>query len=244
VTLRLRREPGAPPVSAAAGRRRDPWRAGFFVALALALLGAAAWAVFGPILLVVRHQEVTGNHLVPAAEVVAAAGIRPGTPLVSVDTAAAARRVEQIAQVLTATVSRSWPDAVVISVRERIPALAVPAGGGFALIDGDGVTVGWAARRPAALPVLKSPPAQLHGNSGIRAAVTVLGKLPRPLRQLIQAVSAPAPATVTFWLRGGTIVLWGGAGQTPAKAAELSVLLRTGARYYDVSDPAAAVTQG
>jgi len=39
-------------------------------------------------------------------------------------------------------------------------------------------------------------------------------------------------------------VLWGGAGQSARKAAELSVLLRTHARYYDVSDPGTAVTQG
>ncbi len=227
-----------------AGRGRDPWRAGFFVVLVLAVLGVSAWALLGPSVLVVRHEEVSGNHLVPAAEIVSAAGIRLGTPLASVDTTGAARRVEQIDQVLTATVTRSWPDAIEISVHERTPALAVRSGPGFALVDGHGVTVRWSARRPAGLPLLTSPPARLRGSAVVRAAVTVLGQLPRGLRWLIVAVSAPGPDALTFWLRGGATVMWGGPGQTAAKAAELTVLLPTGARYYDLSDPATAVTQG
>ena len=129
---------------------RDPWRTAFFGVLALAIAGGAAWALLGSSLLVVRHEQVTGNRLVPVAKVLAAAGIRRGTPLASVNTTAAARRVEQIAQVRSARVTRSFPDTVVISVRERTPSLAVRAAGGYALTDGSGVTIRWSARkRPA-----------------------------------------------------------------------------------------------
>jgi cell division protein FtsQ len=225
-------------------RRRDPWRTAFFGVLTVAILACAGWALLGSSLLVVRHEEVTGNKLVSAAEVLAAAGIRPGTPLASVNTSAAAARVEQITQVLTATVSRSWPNTVVIVVRERTPALAVARGGRFALVDGSGVTVRWSQRRPPGLPLLRQPPARLRGNAGVRAAVAVIERLPRRIRRLVRSVSAPTPDAVTLALRGGVTVAWGSAQQSTLKAADLAVLLRTTARYVDVSDPHAAVTQG
>jgi cell division protein FtsQ len=241
--------PGAPARARAAGRtrarsRHDPWRTGFFGVLVLAILAGAGWALLGSSLLVVRHEEVTGNRDLGTSAVLAAAAIRPGTPMASLNTGDAARRVEQIAQVLTATVSRSWPDTVVITVRMRTPALAVASGGQFALIDGSGVTVRLSQRRPAGMPLLTQPPAQLRGSGGVRAAVTILARLPRRLRRLIESVSAQSANAVTFVLRGGITVVWGGQGQDAAKAAELTVLMRTGAHYYDVSDPVTAVTQG
>jgi cell division protein FtsQ len=227
------------------GRRgRDPWRAAFFGVLILAILGGGAWALLGSSLLVVRHQEVTGNRLVAAAEVVAAAGIRDGTPLASVNTAAAARRVDQISQILSATVSRSWPDTIVISVRERTPVLAVASDGGFALIDRTGVGVRWSRHRPAALPLFDPPPGQLRGSPAVAAAAAVLRLLPARLRARLAAIAAPSAQRVTLQLRGGITVLWGTASQSKTKAQEVIALLRTGARYYDVSDPTTAVTQG
>jgi cell division protein FtsQ len=223
---------------------RDPWRTAFYGVLALAIAGGAAWALLGSSLLVVRHEQVTGNRLVPAAKVLAAAGIRRGTPLASVNTTAAAHRVEQIAQVRSARVTRSFPDTVVISVRERTPSLAVRAAGGYALIDGSGVTIRWSARKPAGLPVLRQPPGQLRGDPGVRAAAAVLARLPHHLRTLVVAVSAPTATTVTLTLRSGVTVLWGSPAKDSVKAAEVTVLLRTHARYLDVSDPATAVTHG
>ena len=221
---------------------RDPWRTAFFAVLALAIVGGAAWALLGSSLLVVRHEQVTGNRLVPAAKVLAAAGIRRGTPLASVNTTAAARRVEQIAQVRSARVTRSFPNTVVISVRERTPSLAVRTAGGYALTDSSGVTIRWSAGKPAGLPVLRQPPAQLRGDPGVRAAAAVLARLPHHLRTLVVAVSAPTAAAVTLTLRSGVTVLWGSPAKDAVKAAEVTVLLRTHARYLDVSDPAMAVT--
>jgi len=231
-------------------RRPDPWRNAFFAVLAVALLAVAAWAVLGSSLLAVRHVQVTGNHLVPAAEVRAVAQIRTGTPLARVNTGAAARRVEQIGPVLSATVSRSWPNTIVIRITERTPALAVAlAGGGYALIDPHGVVVRSAAHPPAGMPLLTTPPTVLRGSPGIMAAATVLRHLPAALRTLVRSVSAVSASTasasaVTLHLAHGITVVWGGPGQAARKTEVLDSLLRTHARYYDVSDPADAVTQG
>jgi len=235
---------GRQPGQAAAGRRTDPWRAAFFGVLVLAILGFAGWAALGSSLLVVRHVAVQGNHLVTVAEVRAAAGIKLGVPLATVNAGAAAGRVERITPVLTATVSRSWPDGIVITVRERTPALAVATVGGFELVDEHGVIVRFSATKPARMPVLTPAPAVLRGSAAVRAAVQVVRGLPAGLRRKVRSVSAPTAATVTLHLAGGVTVVWGGPGQATRKAKELALLMGTHARYFDVSDPATAVTQG
>lgn len=230
---------------AAVGRRpADPWRLAFFGLLVLGVAAAAVWALFGSRLLVVRHVEVTGTALVPAAQIRAAAAVRPGIPLVDVNTGAIARRVEQIDAVASAQVSRSWPDTIVITVRDRTPVLAVAVAGQYELIDGAGVTVRWASRKPAWMPLLTAPPAVLRGSPAIGAAVGVLRELPSRLRAQVRSVTAASADAVTLHLADGITVRWGGTGQAALKAAELAELMRTHATYYDVSDPSTAVTAG
>ncbi len=120
---------------------------------------------------------------------------------------------------------------------ERRPQLAVAAAGGFQLIDADGVQVRFASRKPAGIPVLTAPPAVLRGSPAVRAAATVLARLPRKLRSLVLSVSAPAANAVTLRLTGGFTVLWGSAADARQKAVDLAALLRTRGRYFDVSDP-------
>ncbi len=235
---------GRQPAGAAAGHAPGRLRAAVLGLAVLGLVAGGAWAVLGSSLLAVRHVEVTGNHLVPTSEVLAAAGLRPGTPLARLNTGMVTERIEQITQVQSARVTRSWPDTVVISVRERTPALAVPAHGRFELIDGDGVVVRWSRLRPASLPLLRSAPAVLRGSPAIQSAVAVLASLPAPLRARVESVTATAASAVSLRLRGGVTVRWGNASGAAAKAAELAVLLRTSARTIDVSDPATAVTGG
>ncbi|MGH3198486.1 MAG: cell division protein FtsQ/DivIB [Streptosporangiaceae bacterium] len=217
-----------------------------FFALALAgVIGVAAWVLFGSRLLVVRSVIVTGTHLVPRSEVIAVAGVDPGTPLISVNTAQVAARVDTIRQVRDAQVTRSWPDRVVIVVRERTVALALTAPGGYDLVDADGVTVRWAASRPADLPLYPAaaPAASLRGDPDLAAAAAVLGELPAWLRHLVASVTAPEPDQVTLGLPGGITVLWGGTDRAGVKAAELTVLMRAHMHYYDVSAQGSVLTK-
>jgi cell division protein FtsQ len=176
--------------------------------------------------------------------VIRAAGIAPGTPLARVDTAAAARRVEQITQIQSARVSRHWPDSVAITVTDRTPALAVAAPGGFELIDKSGVVVTRVAAPPSGMAELTSAPQALRGSPVVRAAVTVLGELPARVRGMVSTVSVPSPGAVTLHLQGGITVVWGSTSRAASKAAELQILMGTNASYYDLSDPSTAVTSG
>jgi cell division protein FtsQ len=224
-------------------RRRDRWKVAFCAIAAVGLVVGVAWALLGSSFFVVRSVRVSSSATVPGAIVLAAAGVRLGTPLIRIDTGAVARRVERITQVQSARVTTSWPDAVVIWIKPRTAVLAVAANGGFDRMDRYGVVLGWVSARPRGLVLLASPgPAgSLRGNEAVFSAGTVVGVLPTWLRHRVTAVRA-AGATVTLLLRGGETVTWGGPGRAAEKAAELAILLRTGARSYDVSDPVTAVT--
>lgn len=212
---------------------------------ALAVAGGVAWALFGSGLFAVRSIVVTGTRLVPDSEVLAVAGVRPGTPLIRVNTAQIAGRVLRIRQVQGVVVTKTWPDRVTIAVKERTPALAVAvAGGGFDLVDADGVIVQWAATRPSRLPLYAATTdaSSLQGDPDVSASAAVLGELPRSIRPSVVSVTAPSPDQVTLRLASGVTIVWGGPGDAAAKARELAILMPTGARYYDVSGPATAVT--
>jgi cell division protein FtsQ len=247
---------GDSPTSAAnAGHRSRwsrsplPWRVAFFTLLAVGVVIVAGWVVFESPLLAVRSVTVSGTHLVSRSEVLAVAGVEPGTPLIRVNTAQAAARIAAIRQVRSARVTRSWPDRVAIVVRDRVPVLDLTApGGGYDLVDGDGVVVRWSARPAPGLPLYLTgvPVAALRGNPDVGAAVAVLGELPASLRHSVVSVTAPAPDQVTLGLtmaRHRVTVVWGGTDRAAVKAGELAVLMRSRMSYYDVSAPGSVLAR-
>jgi hypothetical protein len=131
------------------------WKAAFFLMAAVAIAAAVAWALLGSRFLIVRSVQVTGTGpTVSRAQVLAAAQIQPGLPLIRVNTSAVAHRVGAIRQVQSAEVSRDWPHTIVISVKLRTPVFAVARPGGYALVDAFGVDLQNSARRPPGFPLL------------------------------------------------------------------------------------------
>ena len=244
--------PGSRPPERSGSPARPPhtpWRAAFFTIAIVAIVAGAGWALLGSRFLVVRSIQVTGTHLVPRSEVLAAAGIPAGQPLIRVNTAAAAHRIAQITQIESAHVSWAWPDGVTISVHERIPVLAVATGSGYELIDKFGVPVEQVTRPPAGMPGLSMPGSavpvtSLRGSPAVYAAASVLRELPADLTGQVAQVTAPDAADVSLTLANGVTIVWGGTGRAAEKAKELTVLMQTHARSYDVSAPGSAMTGG
>jgi cell division protein FtsQ len=238
-------------------RTRTPWRVAFFVLAGVGIVAGAMWALFGSRLLVVRSVTVTGEHLVTSAQVVAAADVPLGTSLISVDAGQVARRVEGIRQVASVTVSKDWPDHLTITVRERVPVVAVRmAAGGYDLVDPAGVLVVWSRMHPARLPLYQTSVngGALRGNPGLATAADVLAELSPALSKQVAEVSAsqvqagsgrtPGDADqVLLGLRDGKTVLWGSTDYAAQKNRELAVLLSGTARYIDVSAPGTVVTK-
>jgi cell division protein FtsQ len=224
--------------------RRPSGKALLFAVLGTAILAGMAWALLGPRLLVVRSVQVVGaGRAVPAAQVLAAAHVPHGVPLIRVDTGAIARKVEQLRQVQYAVVSKDWPATVVITVQPRTPVFAVRAPGGYAVVDRFGVSISDVASRPPGLPLLSVGPAvvSLRGDPAVLAAARVLAELPPRVAHRVRAVSAISASDVSVTLASGATVLWGNTGNASVKAKELTLLMRTHGRTYDVSSPGTAM---
>jgi cell division protein FtsQ len=232
------------PAAAPGSKRAHPWKAAFFVLAVVAIIAGVTWALLGSKFLVVRSITVDGAPDIPRSQVITAAGVRAGTPLIRISTGTVARRVERLTLVESARVTRSWPNAITITIVDRTAALAVREPAGWDLVDRFGVVLKQVQSRPHGLPRLRTStaPDLLRGNPAVFAAATVGRELPARLAAKVRSIGAPTADTVTLYLRHGRTVVWGDASQTAMKARELAILMRGRARYFDVSDPRAVVT--
>ena len=193
------------------GRRRLRRLASAAVATAVLLLAALATRSS---LLDVDRVVVTGTERTPIGAVLEASAIEAGDPMTDVDVAAAARRIETLPWVDTATVRRQWPARVAVAVTERTPVATLPAdGGGWAIVDADGRVLERTPEQPAALPMLGGvAPAGPPGAPVAPEAADVLvvaAALPETLAERVAAVAAAGDGGarhVRLELRPGGVV--------------------------------------
>jgi cell division protein FtsQ len=202
----------------------------------LAVVGALVWTAYGTDVLGVRDVRVVGADVVSVDGVRDAAAVPLKLPLVRVDLDAVRDRVEALAPVDRAVISREWPGTVLIEVVERTPVAAVPSAGGFALIDDEGVAFRTVGKRPAGLPLARlARPAA--GDVNTRSALTVLAVLTAELREQLVAVSVEAPARIRLELRNDRTVVWGDDTLSETKSRIATALLAQKGDVIDVSVP-------
>jgi cell division protein FtsQ len=204
--------------------------------LAVLTVVAVAYLVMFTSLLGVRSVEVVGTEEIPEADVVAAAAIEHGTPMVRLDAEGAAARVATLPRVFEVVVERSWPSTVQIIVTERSPVAVRKAGAEIHLIDATGLDYAVTRTAPPGLPTLAMADIR-PDNPAAKAAVTVLGALPKQLRTHIVTVTADTPGDVRLTLADGRVVKWGNARDNARKAAVLAPLLTRPGKTYDVATP-------
>lgn len=218
---------------AARWRGRRPVVIAVLVALAVVALGAFLLA--GPVL-VVRAVTVSGVSAQRAAEVRAAAAAAMGQPMARVDTRAMTARLEGIAFVASASVSRRWPSTLSIIVEERTPAVQVPdPAGGYRVVDSAGAAYAWTRVPLRGVPVVQVELAAAS-RPALVAALAVLAALPTSVRSTVGVVTAGSPDDVRLRI-GKTSVIWGSPDRSDRKAAIYAVLRSTPARVYDLSSP-------
>lgn len=182
-----------------------------------------------------RSLVVTGTGAVTREEVLDAAQVRIGTPLLQIDTDAVADRVAGIRRVASARVRREYPSTVRISIVERVPVVVKDFGDGPHLFDEDGVDFA-TAPPPPGLPYLEvdnpgpnDPPTM--------AALQVMTALRPEVVAQVSRIAAPSVAAISLTLVDGRTVLWGTEDRTAEKAEKLTALLTQPGRVYDVSSP-------
>jgi len=222
-----------------AGRRR--LRVVLVVMGLLCALGIAYLVVTSPLLDIDRVRVVGTDH-VTADQVQAAAHVHLHSALLFADTAAIAHRVERLSWVAHATVTRSWPGTLQISITEYTPVAFIKTGPSVLLVAPTGVVVARAAAPSAgAVEVRGVRQAPVVGDTlSPPDAASVVGEIPSALASRVVAVDVSEPGLALDLAHGGEIRL-GGTNDLDAKsAAALAVLAHLGSasfRYIDVSAP-------
>lgn len=216
------------------GRRLRAWRRLLVALLLAAAVAGGVWLVFFSSVLAVHQVSVTGVSVLSEDEVRRQAAVPLDVPLATSDLDAVAARVEALAPVASAEVSRDWPDGVHVEVAEREAVAAVPWEGAWRGLDADGVLFRDYAEPPD-LPLLSvsaSTPAP-----ALAEAAAVVQALPADLVARIRTVRVGSIDDITVLLRGGAEVRWGSADDSEDKVRVLALLMREPAEVYDVTAP-------
>lgn len=218
--------------------RARRWRLLKRVLLVLAAIGLVAggvWLVFFSSVTEVKGTEVHGITVLSEGDVRRAAQVSSAVPVATIDLDAIQARVEELAPVRSADVSRAWPDAISIEVTERQAVVAVDREGAWRGVDDQGVVFRDYAEQPKGLPWV-----QMRATTSVEAlaeAVQVVGSLPGDILQRVERLDVGSIDRIVLHLRGGARVSWGSADQASDKARVLQVLLQRKGSVYDVTAP-------
>ncbi|GAY10635.1 cell division protein FtsQ [Pseudonocardia sp. N23] len=209
------------------------------------LAGGVAFLLYGSGLADVETVTVDGALAVPRDQVLAAAAIPTGGPLVGADTSGAEQRVAALPGVASVTVGRDWPHTVVITVVERVAVALADTPKGLMLVDRTGVPYEQAPEVPPVLPHLDVGIAGriAPDDPQTTAGLGVLAALPDAVRAQVLTVTVIAPATtggqatVELTLSDDRRVVWGSPGNGQRKAAVLTALLTEKGSVFDVASP-------
>jgi cell division protein FtsQ len=209
--------------------------------LLVGLVAGGVWLVWFSSVLAVKDVTVHGTTLLRDKQVRRVAAVPEGDPLARVDLAAATSRVEALAAVKDADISREWPDTVRVDVVERTSVAVVDLGGRMRGMDADGVVFQEFSKVPGDLPRVEIGSGA--DSEALKEGARVVSALPDDLARRVAHVEIDTVDQIGLALRDGRQVVWGSAEESGLKAEVLAALLGQEARVYDVSVPSSPVTR-
>ncbi|MEU2394551.1 FtsQ-type POTRA domain-containing protein [Streptomyces sp. NPDC007369] len=224
------------------------------VGAATALLtGGVCWVLYGSSWLRIEKVTTSGTQVLTSEQVLAAAAVPVGSPLVAVDTDEIGQRVrERLPRVDSVDVVRAWPRGIGLEVTERKPVLLIKKDANFVEVDASGVRFDTVAKAPGGVPLLELNAAQSPSGRRfdeerlLREAVGVAGDLPASIAKETVQVRVGSYDAIVLELTRGRSVVWGSGEQGEAKGRALTALLKAapGAAHFDVSVPTAPAVSG
>lgn len=237
------------------GRRRKPspvrklrpfW---FLVVLLLALGSVGAYMLLSWTALYPHTIEVSGNHVVPNAEIVDSAQIKLTQNMWLQNTHAMVRRIEAIPYIETALVMRRPPDTVRIVVTERAPYAVLRASNGTVTIDKHlrvlalGATSGELPAIVVSAPDA-APPGKTVDADAVQALARILDRA-QDRNLSVEGLAYDRFGDVTMTLRSGVNVMLGDAtslGQRLALIEPILTQVQQGGRRIAAIDLRAITT--
>lgn len=245
-----------PPRPPLLGRLPGPRTLIILIICPALLAVGTVWVLYGSQWTRVERVSASGTRVLTSAQVVEAADVPGGSPLISVDTdGIEAGLLRELPRIDAVDVSRSWPHEIRLKITERIPILVVEntgKGGKCVEVDAKGVRYATVPRAPRGVPVLelnvsRSTGARRFGTDRlVREAVRVARFLPAAVARATRVVEVRSYDSIGLELSGGRTVDWGSGEKGRAKAHTLTALMKAApeARHFDVSVPTAPASSG
>ena len=221
-------------------RRWLAWKYVVAAVLLVVVVVAAVWATYFSSLLTVSGVEIEGADVVGVGEIRRAADVPMGDPLARVDVERVQSRVEALAGIKSADVTRRWPHDLLITVEERQAVAVVEIGGRIRGMDDTGVVFRDFAEVPIGLPRVQT--STDTRSEALAEAARVIEALPEDLVATVDHVEVETIDQIRLVLRDGRVVVWGSADESDQKAEVLAVLLERPAQTYDASVPGQPTT--
>jgi cell division protein FtsQ len=195
--------------------------------------GAITWAVQRSASATVSSIEIQVSQSELKKPIAQVADIEIGERIADLNFSAIASKITELPQVRAASVSRRWPDRIVISVDLRQPIGWFNAGLDIYYLDSTGEKYDPRVSVPrTGLPAFKVANDELLG-----AITTAYFDFPDTLQNKIVEISASSSSNIRFKLNSDVTIIWGSDERGSRKAEVLEVLLQRKAKTYDVSAP-------
>ena len=182
-------------------------------------------------LLSVKHVRISGNVMTSDQEILTASRLSSRPPLIDVNAAKIDRAIEQLPWIKQATLQRSWPDSVAITVTERNPVATFALGAHiFAVLDKTGRVLEMVPSKarnlvPLSIPDVRPAPGETLNARGV-ALASVAAAVPESILSSISTVEV-SPSGVQILLVSGAICELGQPTELAQKMTALATLLET-----------------
>lgn len=221
-------------------RRRVLW-----IGLAVSFALLCGYLATRSELLDVDRIAVTGATRTPAGEILEAAAINRGQPLIGLDLPGARSRIARLPWVKDVYSTRAWDGSVTFGVTERSAVAAVAMAGAWAITGADGrVLEVTPAPTDGVVPILglnvvsATPGDWLTGTQ--TGALAVAGSLYEPVRSAVRAVEVTPEGYVLDLHMPGRVILGDSSDIAEKLAAVHTFLAKVNLRCLEVLDVRAA----
>lgn len=223
-------------------------RAPILGAISLVLIVGLAYAVTASPLFRAREMRVRGLDRLSESKVLHLAGVDSTTNILWLSGAKVRQRLEFSPWIDSASVSKSYPSTLTISVVERVPAAVIERGKqGYMVVAGDGIAL-QEAEGPGRLPVIAGLEILDLGQklpASLLPAAEAAGDLNDVARAEVSKIVLADDGTLSMRLRSGAKIDFGPATELQAKADSLAGIIawadenHSAIRYADLSAPSA-----
>ena len=191
-------------------------------------------------LFAIGSVPVVGAHETSTGAIISIAGLNNHPPLIDVNPAVAAAKIESLPWIKGAVVARHWPKSVTISVTERVPvAEASIRRHHWELFDSTGRALGFRGTRTDALVRLRAialmPAPGDYATRALADEVALADALPVALVPKVREVTYSSGDELTATLTSGPTVIFGSSLALSDKVVALATLIANNVSFAGVT---------